>query len=307
LMFGRAQGLLHEIYSEEETEAALASANPRGSADCVIMRDSMVKTMTKAYELVRKTQQEASERNRLRRKELMYKNNQEYEVDEMVYFWEPQQRKILGGALRSAGGAPVPVDENSKWTDTCPSKWTPNWTGPHKIVGRSLETSGYRYSIFHIKRAKKMQVNANRLCRANRWNDEITSTSAWLDGKQGYEMGGRAEQDALIVVPSQGAFRYGIAKVTAAKADGAVEYQWMGNVRNQMSGSFLPGWSRTKQPTIYYNERRQHHSHKPYWGHVDVPIRQKDIILHSFKLTNKDRLPANVRRAIATDDRVGGS
>ena len=85
-----------------------------------------------------------------------------------------------------------------------------------------------------------------------------------------------------------------------------VEYQWLGNTANNNKGSFLPGWTRTTHPNVYYAEIRKHHSHKPYLGHGDIAIKQKDIILHGFTLTVTRKLPASVRRALDDDVRVGG-
>ena len=38
----------------------------------------------------------------------------------------------------------------------------------------------------------------------------------------------------------------------------------------------------------------------------DIAIKQKDIILHGFTLTETLKLPASVRRALDEDVRVGG-
>jgi hypothetical protein len=127
-----------------------------------------------------------------------------------------------------------------------------------------------------------------------------------LDSKPGYEQGGFAQTNELIIVPLQKPFYFGVGKTTSTIANGNLDYQWLGNLSNNNQGPFQLGWKRTSYPQIYYADKPKHHTHKPYMGSDEISIMQKDLILHGFTLTATNRLPAAVRRALDNDIRVGG-
>jgi hypothetical protein len=276
--------------------------NSKGSSNIQAMRERLSQTLKAAYEHVRVKQRSDAEKSMLRRRGTTYTAHVTFAIGksdgttpyEFAMLWEPQQPKKLalgnGDEVRA------------------PSKWTPKWTGPHKVVGKILNDQGnfHRYVIWHNSRAKTEKCHVNRLNKFNPWSTELPSTSYWLDGRLGYEQGGFAQTDELIIVPLQKPYYFGVGKVSTSKADGSLEYQWWGNTNDNNKGTFQPGWRRVTHPQVYYADKRKHHSHKPYMGSEDVIIKQKDIILHGFELTEGGRLPASVRRALEDDVRVGG-
>jgi hypothetical protein len=295
LMFGRDSALLHEFVLPAADDIAPGSSNIQS------MRESMANTLMRAYEHVRTKQLSDAEKSKLRRMGTSYMTNLAFEIGseeddkpfEFAMLWEPQQPKTLS----LNGGEDL----------RAPSKWTPKWTGPHKVVAKTMKDGRCnRYVLWHNQRARKENCHINRLHKFVPWSQELPSTSYWLDNKPGFEQGGFAREGELFILPLAAPYNFGVAKVIASSSSGEVEYQWLGNATNNNNGSFLPGWTRTTHPNIYYSETRKHHSHKPYLGNNDVAIKQKDIILHGFTLTEARKLPAAVRRALAEDVRVGG-
>ena len=296
LMFGRDTGLLHEFHVEP------ADVNPKGSSDISSMRERMAKTLREAYTHVREKQRTDAEKSKLRRASTTYTTSASFTIGselpnepyDYAMLWEPQQPKML-------------AHDNGE-EQRAPSKWTPKWTGPHKVVGKIENTEGkfHRYVIWHSERARKEKCHVNRLNKFDPWSQDRPSTSFWLDNRSGYEQGGFAHKDELFVIPLQKPFNFGVAKVLACSADGTVEYQWFGNANASNNGTFIPGWTRTTHPNTYYAHDRKQASHKPYFGNHDIPISQKDIILHGFVLTDGHKLPAPVRRALQQDVRIGG-
>ena len=286
LMFGKKQDPLHSVDVASTTN---------DHDDPASFHEQMVKTMAASHEQVRDQQQRAAQRNQKRRAAAKHTRDTVYTPGkDTVLHWEPRQNAIRSNATEAAG------QKNLK------ASWTPNWTGPHKVLRRWMTDAGYRYELWHTDRAKKIQCHQNKLCKFDRWSDELPSTSAWLDGKQGYELGGWAEKDDFIVLPLQPPFDYGVAKITATHTNGSVDYQWWGNATNNNAGIFKPGWLRSKHPSVYYSSRKLHPKHATYMGQHDIPIKQRDIVVHSFQLTATGRLPQNVIRALAEDKRIGG-
>ena len=118
---------------------------------------------------------------------------------DQVLYWEPQQSKALLG------------DQDK--TKQTKSTWKPRWTGPHRVKRRWKTDAGFRYEIWHTERAVKIPTHANKLTKFEGWSDELPSTSAPLDKRRAYELGGWAMENDLIVVPLQPPYNYGIGKV----------------------------------------------------------------------------------------------
>jgi hypothetical protein len=110
----------------------------------------------------------------------------------------------------------------------------------------------------------------------------------------------------LVIIPLQKPYYFGVAKVLSATSDGSITFQWISNATENTNGVLYPGWLRSSAPQMYYAEKRKHHTHKPFTGSDDVVITQKQLIMHGFQLTDSNRLPANVLRALQEDSRVGG-
>lgn len=297
LLFGRPQSMLQDLKDEEALRVEEGAAQSSKE-----MCEDMEATMERAYEHVRETQRKAAEKNRLRRVAQALRKPKDFEVGDSVMYWEPRQRRMLGPT--------DPDDEEDEELEgeavKAPSAWTPKWTGPHQVMGRWKTDAGFRYAIYHGVRKRTIDTHPNKLCPFEAWSDNQPSTSAWLDGKDGYELGGRAEVGSLIAVPLQGGHGFGVGRVVEAKVNGDVLYRWWGNASNNPEGVFQPGWTTEKGQRQYYGKKQKQPSHKPYLGHVDVPIKQRDIIVHSFTLTPQGRLPKNVLELIRGDFRLGG-
>ena len=289
LMFGRPQGLLQDVQSD--------MSRAKAPDACDNMAQDLSVTMEKAYEFVRETQLKAAERNRQRRLATQYQKDLEFDVGDLAMFWEPKQKKLLEGD-------DMGVDVEAV---IAPGRWTANWTGPHKVVGKSPDESGHRYSFWHENRKVKIPTHINKLSKFVPWSEDQPSTSAWLDGKMGFEVGGRVSVGSLIAIPLQGDHQYGIAKVLATKPDGLVEYQWYGNAKNDLTKPIHPGWTRSRHPKIYYAAKKQHPMNKEYIGHDLVKVRHGDVIVHGFSLSKASKLSETVKTAIETDIRVGGT
>ena len=182
-------------------------------------------------------------------------------------------------------------------------KWRPRWTGPHKIIEAITGTGGRHYRIQHTKRGA-FKTHVNKLIKFNPWNDNITSTSAWLDGNRGFCQGEWASEGSLIIVPLLEPYPFGIGRITKSNPDGKVQYQWLGNDRNNVRQTLKPGWTTKKGDKIYYSDKKRAKDHTPYNGHDDVPIHQRDIVIHSFELTKAGMLPKHVLRAISNNPDV---
>jgi hypothetical protein len=262
----------------------------------------MARTLQRAYEHVRAKQRTMAEKNMQRRRGAAFSQTLSFAVGdgtsnkpfEWTMLWEPQQTKTA-------------MDEEGT-IYKAPSKWTPKWTGPHKIVGRNINAEGqcHRYIIFHADRARKENMPLNRLHSFKTWSTDRLSTSYDLDGKRGFEYGGFARVDELIIIPLQPPFNYGIARVLTAKASGAMEFQWWGNSAENNLDILKPGWVNSSGKGIYYADEKKLLDHRPHSGGNEVVVRQNQLILHGFQLTPQGRLPANVVRALKEDDRVGG-
>ena len=300
LMFGRAQSLLQDLKDDDEQREDVGTS--KVGADMV---KDLEDTMEKAYEHVRVAQMETAEKNRQRRLRQRQRAQRDFEVGESVMYWEPRQRALLGAGTLYDDEDEGPDDEAVR----APSAWTPKWTGPHRVVARARTDAGFRYVFFHKDRKRLINTHPNKLILFEAWSDVQPSTSAWLDGKAGYEVGGRAEVGSLIAVPLRGAGgfgSFGIGCVTGAAVDGSVEYQWWGNASNNPEGVFQPGWTTAKGQRLYYTRKPKAAGHKPYLGHEQVPLKQRDIIVHDFTLDAQGRLPLEVREVIEKDVRAGG-
>ena len=87
---------------------------------------------------------------------------------------------------------------------------------------------------------------------------------------------------------------------------GSIQYQWWGNASNDNRKILKPGWIAKATGNTYYADKARRAQDAPYEGHKEIPVRQKDIVLHSFKLTDAGRLPARIIRALDEDARIGG-
>lgn len=257
--------------------------------------------LQKAYELVRAQQERMRSANEKRindRKGPRQAKLPKYEVDDHILFWEPAQpRHML-----------LPADQENQEEQqsfTAPAKWKDRWSGPHIISKVSPDRTGFRYSFYHKKRGKVITTHVNKICRFMPWSQGILSTSGNIDEKMLYKAGEWVEKGALIVVPLERPYPFGIAKVLNTKTDGTLSLQWYGNKENSIKGSYLPGWTTPTKTSIYYAEEKKKTNHTPYTTSMDdISLNQRDVIMHDFELTKTNKLPAPLLRAIARDPYV---
>jgi hypothetical protein len=60
-----------------------------------------------------------------------------------------------------------------------PSKWTPEWTGPHRVLSRVGIKQ--KYIIAHVERGIKIETAVNKMCLFNAWSTRTPSSSWELD------------------------------------------------------------------------------------------------------------------------------
>ena len=131
----------------------------------------MVERMSNMYKHVRAQQQKMAKRNQARTTDnkielkLIPEDKPNNIKGDMVIFWEPRHIKHLKAD-------DISVLDASK----APKKWTPVWTGPHRVIGKN---STNNYVIFHREKSKPINTHVNRLLKFEPWSKQIESTSTW--------------------------------------------------------------------------------------------------------------------------------
>ena len=107
-------------------------------------------------------------------------------------------------------------------------------------------------------------------------------------------------------MPLKEPYPFGIGKVLSAHADGSLNIQWMGYEGNnfsphlhKLSLAWIPAKGPNDEP--YYADAKQQTADRPYCvsDDYDTTFHQRDVLLHSFALTQARRLPAGVTRALS--------
>jgi hypothetical protein len=291
LMFGRVASYLQDIpFTRKPLQR---TANHVGWGSDLVARNEAI------YKIVRVNQAKIAAANQARSNlkkatvNFTVENKDNGITGDLVLFYEPQQTKMLKDMSPS-------VLDASK----APKKWTPMWTGPHTIVEK---VSINHYRIFHRKRGERVKTHVNRLVIFHPWSDTIVSTSDW-EGIHAYRTGEWATEGVLIIVPLLPPHPFGVAKLVKANRDGSIEYQWLGNEREDIRGTLQPGWvsghDKNANALVYYSAEPKTEDHPPYMGNRDLPLHQKDIVVHSFELTGLQKVPMVVLRAIDEDYRI---
>ena len=268
-------------------------------ADTEKWSETLATRMAEAYKHVREVQAKYAEKNRIRRSakaiDVKFKiaRPEDNVKGDLVLYWEPRQTKKLFNE----------DDAEGQQATDAPGKWRPRWTGPHEIIGVDEDTEGRHYTFLHGTKAIRMRSHVNKLIKFTPWSNKIASTSAWLDGNQGYRTGDWAQKGELIIVPLERPYPFGIACITEAPPNGQISYQWYGNIDNKVEGIIKPGWL-DANGKIYYADKKKCSSHRPYEGQETTPMHQRDIVIHDFKLTQRGHLSTNVLRAIAEHPNV---
>lgn len=295
---GEKPTLLHQIDAIVHSSDDLQPARPPDEVAYHVQGAAKLKA---AYIFVREQQEKLAQTNReaiLRRRGANRKQGgqpklQEYNIGDMVLFWEPSQPKVMQTPEQRL---------KSLMVVKAPRKWKDSWSGPHDIVGKKPDATGFRYEIYHKKRGTKLETHVNKLCRFQPWSAGINSTSDDIDNKALYKCGEWVPDGALVIVPLERPYPFGVAKLLKCDAAGDMTLQWLGNDADSANRDFTLGWkphSRSKSKA-YYNPTARHSRDKPYTTQDDgITMNQRDVLMHSFELTTNSRLPAPLIRAIA--------
>ena len=96
---------------------------------------------------------------------------------------------------------------------------------------------------------------------------------------------------------------FGVAEVINCSNEGDLELQWLANDGDNPRRMFKQGWTTQQGLDVYYAQERKHADHRPYMASGDnIVMNQRDVLLHSFKLTADQRLPPALITAISNHD-----
>jgi hypothetical protein len=274
---------------------------PAEATDFSAFKETAIDKLRKAYRHVRIQQEKSSQTNKdyVNAKRAAHRKNglppklPEYEVDDFILYWEPAQAKTMQ----------TPAQRLANITMTkAPKKWKASWTGPHRITAKKADETGHRYTFYHRGRGREITTHVNKLSGYQPWSEGILSTSADIDTQPLYKSGSWVANGSLVVVPLQEPYPFGIALLLDCTEDGSMELQWMGNVKDNINGTYDPGWktSRHSRGKPYYAQTAKTGTHAPYTTAMDeLHMNQRDVLIHGFKLTASGHLPAPLLRAIA--------
>ena len=241
--------------------------------------------LRQAFKHVRKQQSRTSQLSR----EAANRKNRHviYEENDHVIYWQPQTSK----------------KQTSKTSDEvlrgAPGKFTPRWTGPHKIIKK---TSLNTYDVLHGKTQRVMKsLHIDTLWPFQPWNDEHPSTSPDVDIVRPWASGGTPAIGDLIAVPMEGdVTRFGIGILKEVK-DEILHFQWLSNSRDSWASKgspFREGWIDGRTDKEYWGAKKKP-GDKPYTSEdSSTKIGFDSIMLHGFKLTAAKHLDTPTRLAI---------
>ena len=220
-----------------------------------------------------------------------------FHKDDLVLRWEPSLQKE-SVEEKSVAGIPIP------------GKWKDCWSGPHLVIGlekaRGSHPDGNKYLIRLAESGLTVSVHVNVMHLFTPWSDSILSSSGATDDPRGWSDRGQVPVGSLFAVALGGRFDFGIGKVSRiiSAADGKgdyLQYQWYGNRANNIkSQPVLPGWTRPDGSGCYYASDARATGDRAYTGATSgTPVRDRDILLHSFHLTKGQRIPAAIYRSIS--------
>ena len=132
------------------------------------------KRLKAAYEAVRATQEKMAKKRRdhiLKKRGKMQKKAITHEIGDHVLYWEPAQTTKLQTPAQQLANV---------WVTKAPQKWKSRWTGPHTVIDRKSDKTGFRYTIKHSKRGE-IRTHINRLCSFQPWSAGLLSTSWDID------------------------------------------------------------------------------------------------------------------------------
>jgi hypothetical protein len=94
-----------------------------------------------------------------------------------------------------------------------------------------------------------------------------------------------------------------VAKVLKRRRDGTLEFQWYGNLYNDVFGGHLPGWFNKTDKTIYWSAKPVHYKHEPYTNVLtDTLFSEKNAYTPGFKLLPDDTIPVAVLKILSDSE-----
>ena len=206
----------------------------------------------------------------------------------MVLHWEPAQVRRLQASTDTNG-----MLDGAK----APNKWTPRWTGPHRItaVEDGSHPGSYRYTLDHGGRGKPIKdIKPDKICIFQPWSEGLMSTSP-PENDATVGVGTWCEAGELFIVPLVHPWPFGVCKALSTTSDGKVLYQWYTPNSYAATKSFKPMWIQRNKKTPYAAPQPKATTHRPYTGEeADMEITQGDILIHGFTLTKGGYVPEKV-------------
>ena len=286
---GMPATLLHELDLKETT---------REPVNTTAFRQESRNRLHEAYVTTRIQQEKMTAKNRatiIKKKGPNQAKTANYEVDDQVMYWEPQQSKKMQTEKQIQQGTEAVKR---------PDKWQPKWTGPHRITEKSAHDTGYEYTFFHQDRGIHIKTVANKLDLFKAWSEGITSTSWKNDYKRKFKTGEWVTVGTTVMVPLERPYPFGIAYVLNTGKNGDLLLRWLGNKNDNVYDIYQKGW-KTENDTIYYASTPKKLEDVPYTtNHDKITLNQRDVLMHDFELTPSDRLPKLLLRVIAEHPQV---
>ena len=242
--------------------------------------------MKTAFADVIKQQQKVAQYNR--EMKANKRNAIEYTIGDMILYWEPVQERTLH----------ADKEEEHAFATKAPSKWKPKWTGPHKITKVTPGKYSPRYEFLHCNTRKQIiNVKSSRMHIYQPWSPGIQSTSPLIDDKckARYKIGTRCKPGDMIIIPTEQPWPFGIGKVIKTNNDDTLEVHWHNGTGYSATSKYKPMWHDGAKNKEYTATKPTHASHQPFTNtHEELIVKQTDISMHSFKLTEAGYIPKEV-------------
>jgi hypothetical protein len=190
------------------------------------------------------------------------------------------------------------------------AKWRDSWSGPHHIVS-SQKLGSDAYNVRHCFTGRIFQASSRDLNLFDPWDPAQISTSFEFDKQQPWYCGGKVPIKSLIIVRE--AFDYwSVGKLLRVEENDTMLFQWYGNAlhgqiawdtfhANEMdykSKPIFPAWQRPDEH-IYFRATPISKKDVPYTSRqTETRLRPVDVYAHSFALTGRSMLPAELSRAM---------
>jgi transposase InsO family protein len=242
----------------------------------------MSERLRTAFDQARKLQYAAAKGNRDRNPKT---REPEINVGEFCYVWAPG-----AGKTKTRNGSAIP------------KKWTFPWKGPYEVI----QHRGRAGCALDVK-GKLKSYPFNRLHKHIPWSDTVSTTAQWrLQNKPASGKDELKEEESTVKQIFKGDVvvfvmkmtksnprPWGLGYVLNADDQTDIEFQWLGNTRENVNGKFEPCWFQQSEKAYYYGSKL-HTSHTPYtsWD-TNTKIGVADVII-----TSRSHIILNANNAI---------